>query len=176
MNKPRIVLCALTFACANFGLNAQPAQNEVPQRTTATYGDWVVQCETPAQPPHQKVCETGQNTQIQGKNVPFSRVAVTHPTKGQPVRLLVQVPVNVSFTTKVRIQTSDADPGIVAPFARCTPNGCFADFDLNDDILKKLRNASGVGKVSLADSSGHEIVVPLSLTGFSPSFDALLKE
>lgn len=113
---------------------------------------------------------------MQGKNVPFSRVAFSHPQKGQPIRLLVQVPVNVSFGTNVRIQTSDADPGIAVPFARCVPIGCFAEFEIKDDTLKKLRVASGSGKLSFANSTGHDVTVPFSFNGFNQAFDALLKE
>lgn len=178
---PTLILCIL--ACANAtGAAAQPAAqpqsapSEAPQRTTATYNDWILQCETNTQPPHQKVCDMAQSTQIQGQNLPFSRVAVAHPQKGQPVRLVVQVPVNASFATNLRIQTADADVGIVAPFARCTPNGCFADFDIKDDILKKFRTASGAGKLSFADAGGHEVTVPLSFNGFNQAFEALLKE
>jgi len=83
-----------------------------------------------------------QSTQVQGRNLPFSRVAIAHPVKGQPVRLVVQVPVNISFGTNVKIQTGDADTGIAVSFVRCTPNGCFADFDIKDDVLKKFRAAT----------------------------------
>ena len=117
-----------------------------------------------------------QSTQVQGRNLPFSRVAIAHPVKGQPVRLEVQVPVNVSFGTNVKIQTGDADAGIAASFARCTPNGCFADFDIKDDALKKFRAATGAGKGSFADAGGHDVSVPLSFNGFNQAFDALLKE
>ncbi|MGB7252351.1 MAG: invasion associated locus B family protein, partial [Xanthobacteraceae bacterium] len=118
------------------------ASSDVPERTTATYGDWVVQCVTNSSPPSDSVCDMAQVTQLQGKNLPFSRVAVGRPEKGQPVKLVVQVPVNVSFATQVHIQTGDTDPGVIAPFANCTPNGCFAEFDLREDLLKKLREAS----------------------------------
>jgi len=175
------IVCALLWASASGAADrhtaqAQPAQSEAPQRTTATYADWVVQCETQAQQPPQKACDMGQVTQLQGKNVPFSRVAITHPAKGQPVKLVVQVPVNASFSTNVRIQTGDADPGVAAPFARCTPNGCFAEFDIKDDALKKFRAASGAGKLSFHDAGGHEIAVPLSFNGFAQAFDALMRE
>lgn len=173
-----VMVCGLACASGAFSQPAlaQPAQSEVPQRTTATYSDWIVQCETAAQPPHLKVCEMAQNTQIQGKNLPFSRVALGHPQKGQPTRLLVQVPVNVSFSTNARIQTGDADPGIAVPFARCVPGGCLAEFDIKDDMLRKLRAASGSGKLSFADAGGHDVAVPLSFNGFSQAFDALSKE
>jgi invasion protein IalB len=187
MKKAGLVMaCALLDFCASAAAaqrvtQTQPAPSEAPQRTTATYGDWVVQCETPAQQPaaqplHEKICDMAQIAQVTGKNLPFSRVAVAHPTKGQPVRLVVQVPVNVSFGKNVHIQTSDVDLGIVAPFARCIPNGCFADFDIKDDILKKLRTATGTGKLTFADSTGHDVVVPLSFNGFNQAFEALARE
>jgi len=151
-------------------------QTESPQRTTATYNDWILQCETTAATPPAEICEIAQVTQVQGRNVPFSRIGVARPEKGQPVRLIVQVPVNVLFATTVRIQTSDEDPGIQAPFKNCTPNGCFAEFELKDDMLKKLRAASTVGKLSFADAGAHPVSVPISFNGFDPAFDALMKK
>lgn len=68
----------------------QPPSSDEPQRTTATYGDWVVQCVTNANPPAVEVCDMAQVTQLQGKNIPFPRVGVAHPDKGQPVKLIVQ--------------------------------------------------------------------------------------
>lgn len=155
-----------------------PAATEAPQSTTATYADWVVQCVTAAESPPHKDCNMVQTAQIQGKNIPFSRVAVQHPVKGQPAELVVQVPVNVSLSANVRIQIGDADLGVTAPFARCLPGGCFAVFDLKDDVLRKFRATSTTtpGKLSFADAGGREVVVPLSFKGFGQAFDALAKE
>lgn len=167
---------ASALAAPRLAQAQQPAASDAPQLTTATYGDWVVQCETATKPPGQKICDMAQTTQVQGGNGPFSRVAVAQPVRGQPVKLIVQVPVNVTFGTNVRIRTADADPGIMAPFARCIPNGCFAEFDLRDDMVRKLRGASGVGKLSFAQAAGREIDVPLSFKGFNQAFDALSRE
>jgi invasion protein IalB len=152
------------------------AATEAPQRTTATYADWVVQCETRPGPPSEKACNMVQATQMQGKNQLFSRVAIDHPVKGQPVKLVIQVPVNVSISPNVRIQTGDADPGYAVPFARCLPVGCLAGFDLKDDMLKKFRAATGAGKLSYRDAAAHEVAIPLSFNGFNQAFDALAKE
>ncbi len=121
----------------------QPPRTEEPQRTTATYNDWVVQCDSPAQPSHRKTCEMVQGTQLQGQNLPFSRVAVLQPEKGHPVRLIIQVPVNASFSRNVRIQINDVDSGIAAPFARCVPSGCFADFDITEEASEKTARRFG---------------------------------
>jgi invasion protein IalB len=157
---------------------AEPVQGDAPERSTATYANWVLVCETRAGPPPQKTCEIVQvvQAQVQGKNTPFSRVIVVHPVKGQPVKLLIQVPVSITASANVRIQTADADPGVIAPFARCVSAGCFADFDLKDDTLKRFRAASGNGKITYLDSGGHDIVVPLSFSGFNQAFEALAKE
>jgi invasion protein IalB len=155
---------------------AVPSQIELPQSTTATYGTWIVQCQSHAGPPAEKVCDMTQVTQAQGSSSPFSRVAVGQPIKGQAIKLVVQLPVNASFASNVRIQTGDTDPGIAAPFARCVPGGCFAEFDLKEDVLKKLRGSSGNGKLTFADSTGHEVAVPISFNGFAQAFDALVRE
>ncbi len=157
---------------------AEPAPpGDAPQQTTATYGDWVVQCElrsgetTPT-------CDMAQVqvAQVQGKNTPFSRIAIGKPDKGQPEKIIVQVPINVSFATNVRIQTSEDDPGLAVPFATCTPNGCFALFDVRDDLLKKFRAGSNAGALSFADSSGHVIKVPVSFNGFGQAYEALARK
>lgn len=151
---------------------------DTPQQTTATYGDWVVQCVARPNGDPGEACDMAQVTQaqVQGKSVPFSRVAIGLAEKGQLPKLVVQVPVNVSFATNVHIQTADDDPGMIAPFANCSPNGCFAIFELKDELLKKLRTAASTGKVSFADSGAHDISVPLSFNGFAQAYDALAKK
>lgn len=117
-----------------------------------------------------------QVAQVEGRNIPFSRVAVVRPAKDQSVKLIVQVPVNVSFNANVRVQTSDSDAGLAAPFARCVPSGCFAEIEVGEDALRRLRAATGAGKLSFADAGGRNISVPLSFKGFSQAFEALTKE
>jgi hypothetical protein len=63
-----------------------------------------------------------------------------------------------------------------ATVTNCIPNGCFAEFALNDDMLKKLRAASGVGKLSFADAGAHPLSVPIAFNGFGQAFDALSKK
>jgi invasion protein IalB len=166
---------------------AQPARPTVatpdaassePQQTSATYEDWVVNCQMRPGPPAQRVCEMQQVTQaqVQGASRPFSRVVIPRPDKGQPVKLVVQVPVNVAFRTEVRIVTGDADPGLSAPFAQCVPSGCFAEFELKDETIKRLGAIAAPGKLTFADAGGREVSVPISFKGFTQAYDALVKD
>lgn len=168
----------LVLALTGVGSGQAAAQ----QNTTATYDDWVLQCQTeggtPPQQPAQKACDIVQITQVRGGNTPFSRVAILHPTKGQPtIRIVVQLPVNVSLRTEVKIQASDTDPGIIAPFDRCIPGGCFAEFEIKDDVIKKFRAAgTKPGKVTFKAANGQDVNIPLSFKGFPQAFDALSKD
>jgi invasion protein IalB len=157
---------------------APPSSTGSPQRTTATYDDWIIECETQVGTPPRKVCEMAQTTQvnIQGKTQPFSRVAIGQLAKDKPVILVIQLPVNVSFATKVHVRASDNDPGVDVPFARCVPNGCFAELDLKDDILKKFRVATAAGKLVFADAGSRNLSLPISFNGFGRAFDALMRE
>ena len=146
--------------------------SQAQQSTSATYSDWIVHCQRDAS---KKTCMMDQLTQVKGKNEAFSRIAVAAPISGRAVSLEVQLPVNVSLRAPVVLRTDDADPGFSAPFDHCVPAGCFAEFDVNDEFIKRLRAADGVGKAAFKDSAGHDIVVPVSFKGFREAFDALAK-
>jgi len=111
---------------------------------------------------------------MQGR--PFSRVEIGHPVQGQPAQLVAQVPVNVSLRDGVRLQTSDADRGLAAAFDRCVPAGCYAEFQLSVDALRRFRSAGGGAKLTFMNAMGQHISVPVSTKGFAPAFDALVKD
>jgi invasion protein IalB len=154
---------------------AAPA-DQTPQRTTATYGDWVVRCDTLPGPPPQKSCDMEQLAQLQGQSAPISRAAVPQPPKGEQAKLFIQLPVNVSLAAPVRVEADSKDPGISTPFRRCVPAGCFAEIELKEELQKKFRASPDPGKITFKDSAEHDVVIPLSFKGFGQAFDALLKQ
>jgi invasion protein IalB len=146
------------------------------QSTSATYDDWVLVCNNTAGPPPAKTCQIASMTMVQGKNTPFSRIDLEKASGGKSLRLVAQVPVNVSVRSPMIVKTDDADPGISAAFDRCVPGGCFAEFDLKEEMVKKLRAAEGAGKMIFKDAAGADIAVPISFKGFRTAFDAFAKE
>lgn len=146
------------------------------QSTSATYSNWVLQCVSEGSPPN-KICEIAQLTQVQGKNMTFSRVAMRTPVKGKPDNLIIQVPVNVSVRDPAEIEIPGTPQAstVSAPFERCVPAGCFAEAQLKAEVLKKLTATEGMGKVTFKDAAGREIAFPLSFKGFREAFDALSK-
>ena len=163
---------AAAFLAALAGNGPASAQ----QSTAATYDDWVVRCVTQPGPPPKKTCDMDQITKVQGQPNPLSRVAVAHPVKDQPIKLVIQLPVNISLSVPVRIHTGEKDPGTATPFQRCMPAGCFAELDLRDDVVKRLRSVTERGRITFKDAGEREVVIPLSFKGFGNALDALAKE
>jgi invasion protein IalB len=147
------------------------AAAQVPQLTTATYDDWTVRCEM-----HEtvKTCEMEQTSQIQGQ--PVSQIALGRASKGAPLRVVFQVPINVWLPAGVTLVLDDKDPGISATFKRCVGNGCFADAELNDETVRKLRARTANGKLLFKDATQRDVTIPVVFKGFGPAFDAMSKD
>ena len=144
---------------------------QVPQLTTATYDDWTVRC---AMHDTVKSCEMEQASQMQGQ--PVSQIALGRPNKTAPLRAVFQVPINVWLPAGVKLVLDDKDPGISGTFKRCLGNGCFADTELNDETVKKLRARTTNGKLLFKDAAQRDVAIPVSFKGFGPAFDAMSKD
>ncbi len=153
---------------------AAPVQ-QGPQRTSATYGDWVVRCEV-AEGQTQKTCDMEQLAQMQGQTNPISRIAIPLPVKGQEAKLIVQLPVNVSLADGVKIEVDAKDRGLNFPFTRCVPAGCLAETPLKEEEMKRFRAETQPGKMLYKDAADRAVVIPLSFKGFGQAFDALIKQ
>jgi len=148
--------------------------SQEPQSTTATYGDWLVRCVTQPGPPPQKSCDMEQLAQMQGQ--PISRVGIPVPAKGQQPRMIIQLPVNVSLATGVKLEASAKDRALALPFRRCVPAGCLADAELKEEELKRFRAETEPGKITYKDANERDVAIPISFKGFAQAFDALLKQ
>jgi invasion protein IalB len=162
------------IGCVVLGLGlaaGSSALAQTPRLTTPTYDDWTVRCETVEAG---KTCEIEQTSQVQGQ--PLSQIAIGRPSKGEAVRIVFQVPINVWLPTGVSLIWDDKDPGIGASFKRCVGGGCFADADLSDGAIKKLRARTEKSKLVFKDAAQREVTVPVSFKGFDTAFDAMAKE
>lgn len=166
---------SMTIAAAMLAAVGSAALAQAPQRTTATYGDWTLRCETHDGPPPRKLCEMVQTATAQGQANPVAQIAIGRANKTEPFHIVIQLPLNVWIPTGVHF-VYDTGPGVTAAFKRCLPVGCFADFDMTDDLLKKLRAQTAAGRYEFKDAAQRVATIPLSFKGFSTAYDALLKE
>jgi invasion protein IalB len=148
-----------------------------PQQTTATYEDWIVRCETQPGPPPQKFCEMVQFTQVKGgQGGIVSQIAIGRPTKGQPVKLVIQLPIGVWLPTGIKLMAGAKDAGLLTTFKRCLPQACFTDAEINADMIKKFRTTTEAGQIQFKDGNQKDASLPVSFKGFGTAYDALQKE
>jgi invasion protein IalB len=150
---------------------------QVPQRTTATYGDWSVRCELQPGNPPQKTCDMAQTLGGQGQaGSPVVQILITRPNKKEPMRLVMQLQANIFVAPGVKLVYDEKQPGFAVPFSRCFSNACFASGPLTDDAAKRLRSRTEPGRIEFKDGNQRDVAVPVSFNGFAAAFDAWLKE
>ncbi len=147
-----------------------------PDRTTASFGDWLLRCERQAD--GQRVCDAAQTLVLQGQTQPIALIAFSRPTRGQPLLLTVQVPTSATFANPLRVTGEDREPLVIeVPWRRCVPAGCFADVQLRDEAaMRRLRARTEPGRIEFRDGANREIALPFSLRGLAPALDALVRD
>jgi invasion protein IalB len=169
-----IVRTGHRFGAIAVGLSlvcAAAAWAQAPQHTTATYDDWTVRCDMTGP---LKNCDLTQSTQMQGQAI--SLIVIARMSKSEPLRIVFEVPINVWLPAGVRLASGKDSDFVSAAFKRCLGTGCFADAELKDDVVKKLRSESENGKLLFKDAVQKDVALPVSFKGFAVAFDSIFKQ
>ncbi|MBB6308612.1 invasion associated locus B family protein [Xanthobacter tagetidis] len=143
-----------------------------PDSTAETYGDWVLRCWPNGAA---RRCELSQRLLVQGQSAPVALIAFGRDGKGAPLRMVVQLPVNVTMEGGVKAAAASGDGLADLAFRRCAPGGCFADVVLADPALARLKAQSEPPALKYRDAAEREMALPFSLKGFAAAIDALLR-
>jgi len=148
----------------------------VPQRASAQtavkgkIGAWETRCETPPGSQSQQ-CAIVQSV-VDDDRPNITLVVIALKTADRKSRLLrVIAPLGVLLPTGIGLRVETEDLGRMN-FMRCQPNGCIAEVFLDEKILGKLEAATKATLV-LYQTMEEGIGVPVTLTGFKESFEAL---
>lgn len=136
----------------------------------AEYGDWQMSCDTPPGASFEQ-CAIIQNVLAEDQpNVGLSVIVLR--TADREARLLrVLAPLGVLLPNGLGLNVDGTDMGRVA-FVRCLPNGCIAEVELDEDIIKVL--SEGTTAIFVVFKTPEEGVgIPVSLDGFAEGFTAL---
>lgn len=167
----RAVTLALLGALACAPLAAQAQEGTAaprPDRTTASYGDWVLRCELPAG--GERRCEVAQTIQDQ-RGQPLAYLTARGVAPGQVV-VMIQVGTNITVTEPARLMLDD-QPALALAFRRCTPRGCFASAQLPQNETAALARRTEAAKLDFRDAEGQVASFPISLRGLAAALDAL---
>lgn len=160
------------------------AQSAEPSSTSATYGNWTVSC---VQTADQKVCQMVTKLNLKaadGQLRPLLEIAIGQPPSGGDLRIVLQVPMDVSLreAVVVSIDAEGADPEvspkpqkdlISASYFACVPTGCIADAVLDGASLTSLQGAATMTTSFTALNGAKKISVPVPLDGFGDAWAAL---
>jgi len=160
---------------------APAAAPPAPERTSSTYGDWVVRCEArpapaPATAPPGRQCELAQ-TVLDARQQPVLQIVIGTPAQMTTRVLIVQIPLNIFVPGEARLMLEDKDKPVPVGIKTCLPRGCFAETDLTDALAARLRAMGDApAHFDYKDAAQAQVSVPVSLKGFATALDALARE
>lgn len=156
--------------------NAAPPVAASPERTAASFGDWVLRCEVTAAPA-KRICEVAQIIAPQGQTNPIAQVALGKLAASEPNRLTVLLTPNITIAAKPQIAVAKSGGmSVELSWQSCTPGGCFATASITDDTVRIFSAQTESGRVLFRDAAGHDIAIPLSFRGLAQALAALAKE
>lgn len=149
-----------------------------PQSTSATFGDWVLNCQRVGDGAAQKkLCEVTQTLTVKGQTAPLARIALGRLKPGEALRLTVVMPVNITPATAPRLLVGQKPAGAVSlAWQRCVPGGCFASASLDDPSVQRVRTTPDPSRIEFHDGMDREASLPFSPRGLAQALDALAKE
>ena len=163
---------------------APPPPADLPDRTQANFGDWLMRCETqrPQGQPVVRVCETAIAMNDQ-RGQPIAQIVLGRIGRTDAYRMLVQLPLELRVDQAARLLLDPAatpPEAITLPFRLCSASrgGCFGEVEaLAPAVIARLRaRGEGQGRLDFRDSAGRELQILFSFRGFGQAMDALARE
>lgn len=157
---------------------AAAAVTATPSRTTASFGDWTLRCDRLAEAtPPRRMCELSLVVQNAGDQNVLAQVAVGRPAAGEPLRITIVLPANITVAATPELIIDGKEAGSLdLAWLHCLPGGCIATAVISDDVLRKLKASPTPGRLEYHDATGREIKLPVPWRGFSEAYDAFGKE
>ncbi len=155
-----VLIMALSGVVA---MNGQPVASQEEEPASM----WSVRCND-GENGH---CEIFQRLIVRETGQRVVEFAIGFPEKGQPARGVMILPLGVLLTEGVKMKVDD---GQVFSFQVrfCSPDGCFAYVNLNDDLLG-LMGSGDTARISFQNPSGETMNVDLPLVGFDKSLQEI---
>lgn len=134
------------------------------------HGDWQVACTAPEGSVH---CAMSQ-TQVRGKNRQrVLSIELTTADDGKAANGVLVLPFGLKLARGVTYQLDEGPTGAIQPVRTCLPVGCLVDIAFDANTVASLRGGSQLNVVATADG-GREMVLSVSLTGFSSAYDRVV--
>ena len=136
----------------------------------SVHGDWQIRCDTPPGAQGEQCALIQSVTAEDRPNVGLTVIVLK--TADQKSRLMrVLAPLGVLLPSGLGLKIDKTDVGR-AGFVRCLPNGCVAEVQMDDNLVKQLRTGQAATFI-IFQTPEEGIGIPMSLKGFGDGFDKL---
>lgn len=154
---------------------AQPEAPAEPQLVRSTYDDWTVLCL-----PDGSRCAMEQIGYIENGESALSMRIDKLPqganVNGESVEAVATLltPLGVLLQPGMKLKIDSADT-LSSPYFLCQPNGCIVRAPLQAELLTSLKrgNVARMAYAIIMENEEREIIVDISLKGFTAAFGAL---
>ncbi|MBN8962460.1 MAG: invasion associated locus B family protein [Rhizobiales bacterium] len=147
-----------------------------PERTTASFGDWVMRCES-VTGILRRVCEVAHMVVVPGQTTPIAQVAIGRGAPNEDERLTIVVPPNITIgvTPQIVLAKASAAP-IELTWQRCLPGACLASAVVSNAAVGDLSAQTEPGRIVFKNAANQDAAIPVSFRGLSQALAALAKE
>jgi invasion protein IalB len=136
----------------------------------SVHADWQIRCDTPPGAQGEQCALIQSVTAEDRPNVGLTVIVLK--TADQKSRLMrVLAPLGVLLPSGLGLKIDKTDVGR-AGFVRCLPNGCVAEVQMDDNLVKTLRSGQAATFI-IFQTPEEGIGIPMSLKGFGEGYDKL---
>ena len=161
-----LVAAALSAALAGALGGTAAAQGTV----KSVHADWQVRCDTPPGAQGEQCALIQSVTAEDRPNVGLTVIVLK--TADQKSRLMrVLAPLGVLLPSGLGLKIDKTDVGR-AGFVRCLPNGCVAEVQMDENLMKQMRSGQAATFI-IFQTPEEGIGIPMSLKGFGEGYDKL---
>jgi invasion protein IalB len=161
-----LVAAAFSALLAGVFVGSAAAQGTV----KSVHGDWQVRCDTPPGAQGEQCALIQSVTAEDRPNVGLTVIVLK--TADQKSRLMrVLAPLGVLLPSGLGLKIDKTDVGR-AGFVRCLPNGCVAEVQMDENLMKQLRTGQAATFI-IFQTPEEGIGIPMSLKGFGEGYDKL---
>ena len=161
----------LAVATMTLAASAGTAERAAAQGAVkSVHSDWQVRCDTPPGAQGEQCALIQSVTAEDRPNVGLTVIILK--TADQKSRLMrVLAPLGVLIPSGLGLKIDKTDIG-KAGFVRCLPNGCVAEVQMADELVKQLRGGQTATFI-IFQTPEEGIGIPMSLKGFGEGYDKL---
>jgi invasion protein IalB len=147
---------------------AQAQQAPAQDQPQLIYSPWTKFCLKGQDANAKEVCFTGKDARIES-GMPVVAAVLIEP-QGEPKKLLrVTLPLGMLVQPGTRVIIDQGQP-VNGPYVICFTNGCMADYEVNPDMLGKLKKGQTL-TVQAINGANQPISLPLPLAEFAKAND-----